>query len=87
MTIKADDLPALYREVFEEDRRGAAILEDLQRRFGGVQVHTTGGVDAVLKTFHSASQAAVIGHIFRMINKANSPDDADPGISDDPAEN
>lgn len=66
-----DDLPALYRDIFEIDRRGQRILEDLQMRFGRVSVHTSGGIDAVLKTMKSASQAAVVGHIFNQIDKAN----------------
>lgn len=77
-----DNLPQLYRDIFEADRRGAAILEDLQARFGRVNVHTSGGVDAVLKTFHSASQAAVIGHILTQINRANNPGNDDAGITD-----
>lgn len=65
------DLPGLYRAIFEDDTRGAAILADLESRFGGVSVHTSGGVDAILKTYHSASQAAVVGYILKRINQAN----------------
>lgn len=63
--------PTTYRDIFEDDRRGAAILEDLQMRFGRVSVHTDGGIDAVLKTMKSASQAAVIGFILNQIARAH----------------
>ena len=66
-----DRLPALYRDIFETDQRGAAILEDLHARFGIVRVTTNGGVDAVLKTFTSAAQAHVLGYILNQIAKAN----------------
>lgn len=65
------ELAALYRDVFEDDRRGAAILEDLHLKFGRVSVHTDGGIDAILKTFKSGAQAAVIGYIHNRIAKAN----------------
>ncbi len=65
-----DALAALFLEIFEEDRRGAAILEHLQVKFGRVQVHTDGGIDAVLKTFKSGAQAAVVGYILNQIDRA-----------------
>ena len=68
--LSAEDMAAMYREVFAEDRRGAAILEDLHLRFGRVSVHTDGGIDAVLKTFKSGAQAAVIGYIHNRIAQA-----------------
>ena len=33
-----DALHSLYRDIFEADQRGAAILEDLHARFGVVKV-------------------------------------------------
>jgi len=65
------ELAALYRDVFEDDRRGAAVLEDLHLKFGRVSVHTVGGIDAILKTFKSGAQAAVIGYIHNRIADAN----------------
>lgn len=79
-----DDLAALYRDIFESDRRGARILEDLHARFGRVQVHTVGGIDAVLKTFKSGAEAAVIGYIFQQINRANNAPDPDPEEGESP---
>ena len=71
--MSADDtdaLATLFRDIFEDDRRGAAILEHLHMKFGRVQVHTDGGIDAVLKTFKSGAQAAVVGYIFNQIDRA-----------------
>lgn len=62
---------SLYRDVFEVDRRGAAVLEDLIQRFGHTRVHVDGGIDAVLKTYRAAAHREVLDHILRQINKAN----------------
>lgn len=67
----AAELAELYRDIFESDRRGAVILEDLHMRFGRVNVHTDGGIDAVLKTFKSGAQAAVVGYIHNRIAQAS----------------
>jgi hypothetical protein len=71
-------LADLYRDIFEADARGAAILEDLHLRFGRVNVHTDGGIDAVLKTFKSGAQAAVIGYIHNRIAQANGERELNP---------
>jgi hypothetical protein len=73
-----DQLPALYRDVFDVDRRGAAILEDLVRRFGHAKVHTDGGIDAVLKTYRAAARREVLDYIALQINRANGVDDQPP---------
>lgn len=65
------DLAQLYRDIFEIDKRGAAILDDLHARFGVVKVTTDGGIDAVLKTYKSAAKAEVVGYILNQIAKAN----------------
>ena len=74
------EIAELYRDIFEHDARGARILEDLHARFGQVRVHTDGGIDAVLKTFKSGAQAAVVGYILNQVAKGNgdrpiNPDD------------
>lgn len=74
-----DRLPDLYRDIFESDARGAAILDDLHARFGVVRTHTD-GLDGVLKTYVSNGKAAVIGYILNRIAEANgerkiNPDD------------
>jgi hypothetical protein len=63
----------LYKELFEDDRRGAAILEDLTRRFARPAV-TTGGIDAVLQTYHRDGMRRVVEFIVTQINRANGVD-------------
>lgn len=67
--------PQLYKAVFETDRRGAEIFEDLVRRFAQPAV-TEGGIDAILKTYHRMGANAVIQHIVRQIDKANGVNDS-----------
>lgn len=73
--ITPEQRAELYRQIFEVDQRGAAILEDLVRMFSKAAV-TEGGIDAVLKTYHRMGQADVVQHIVRQINIANRVDDA-----------
>ncbi len=68
MTIEVT--PALYRAIFEQDKRGEALLEALVRRFSRPAV-TQGGIDAVLQTYHRMGAQAVIQHIVQQINLAN----------------
>jgi len=70
-------MAGLYRDLFEVDARGQEVFDDLYRRFfAHARVHTTGGIDAVLKTYEAASQKAVVQHIINMINLAAGADDA-----------
>jgi hypothetical protein len=62
--------PQEYLELFETDRRGARILEDLILRFSQPPV-VAGGIDAVLKTYLRIGQTEVVNYIVRQINKAN----------------
>ena len=62
--------PDLYKQVFEDDRRGAAILEHLTQLFARPAV-TTGGIDAVLQTYHRDGQRRVLEFIVGQINRAN----------------
>lgn len=78
-------LAELYRDIFEHDARGARILEDLHARFGRVSVHTEGGIDAVLKTFKSGAQAAVVGYILNQVAKGNGDRQINPDDQGDPA--
>lgn len=74
MSIKRPPVPAdLYRQIFEIDKRGAAIFEDLVSRFSKPAV-IEGGIDAVIKTYHHMGEHAVIQHIVRQINIANEGD-------------
>lgn len=62
--------PKLFREIFEVDKRGQAILEYLITRFSQPAV-TDGGIDAVLKTYERMGSTKVVQHIVGQINRAN----------------
>lgn len=64
---------AEYKALFEDDTRGAAILEDLIARFVRPAV-TDGGIDAVLKTYERNGQRKPLDFIAAMINRANGVD-------------
>ena len=68
--------PELYRQIFEVDKRGAAILEHMIKRFSK-PASIEGGIDAVLKTYLHMGEHAVIQHIVANINRAN-------GVTDSP---
>lgn len=61
--------PELYAQVFEDDKRGAAILEDLVARFGGGAVFH-GELAAAFRTYFNAGQRSVVDHIVLKINQA-----------------
>lgn len=65
--------PKLYAEIFEDDRRGAAILEDLVRRFGE-KVYVAGGHEADRQTCYNAGKRDVVEFIISRINMARSPE-------------
>lgn len=58
-----------YLDVFERHPAGAAVLEDLIKRFTQAAV-TDGGIDAVLKTYQRMGQRRVLDHIINQINRA-----------------
>jgi hypothetical protein len=65
--------PKEYAALFEDDRRGAAILEDLTKRFAR-QAVVTGGIDAVLQTYHRDGMRRVVEFIVSQINRAHGVD-------------
>lgn len=69
-----DNWPELYRQVFEVDKRGAAILEHMITLFSK-PASTTGGIDAVLKTYLHMGEHNVVQHVIKMINRANNVPD------------
>lgn len=72
-------LASLYHAIFEDDKRGAQIFEDLYKRFAAhAKVHTTGGIDAVLKTYRTAAHREVVEYIVSMVNLHNGVDDSQP---------
>lgn len=62
--------PQEYKAIFEDDRRGAAIFEDLTRRFAG-KVYVKGGHEADRETCYNAGKRDVIEFIVAQINRAN----------------
>lgn len=64
----------LYRQIFEVDQRGAALLEDLVQRFSQPAC-VEGGIDAVLKTYHRTGQNSVVQFIVLQLNRANNVPD------------
>jgi hypothetical protein len=73
--MSREELAALYSEVFETNVRGALVFEHLTQRFGRAKVHTSGGIDAVLRTFHEAARREVLDHIIVMCNLSRGVDD------------
>lgn len=61
--------PETYLDVFERHPAGAAVLEDLIKKFTQAAV-TEGGIDAVLKTYQRMGQRRVLDHIINQINRA-----------------
>lgn len=67
--------PQDYADLFEVDKRGQRILDDLIRRFIRPPV-SVGGIDAVLQTYDRAGQRKPLDFIMQQINRANgAPDD------------
>lgn len=72
-------MDGLYHDIFEADRRGQAIFEDLYKRFAaGAKVHCQGGIDAVLQTYRDAAHREVIEYIVKRVNRMSGVDDS-PG--------
>lgn len=66
-----DQIARLYKQIFEEDKRGKLIFQDLYVRFGRDLGVTDGGIDAVLKTYQNIGKQAVLDHILRMCDRAD----------------
>lgn len=67
--------PQDYADLFEVDKRGQRILEDLIARYVRPPV-TDGGIDAVLKTYERMGQRKPIDFIAAQINRS-------AGVADD----
>lgn len=65
--------PKEYAALFEDDLRGAAILEHLTQMFAK-KVYVKGGHEADRQTCYNAGQRDVIEHIVTMINRAHGVD-------------
>lgn len=64
-----DYLTKIYSEIFEDDKRGVAILEDLINKFGK-EPYVAGGLEGARQTDYNAGQNSVVQHIVRKINQA-----------------
>lgn len=62
--------PEDYRQIFEHDRRGQAILAQLAHRFSQASV-TSGGIDAILQTFENGGANKVLRFIDQQIDLAS----------------
>lgn len=62
--------PRIYARIFEQDPDGAAILEELTVIFSR-SAKLTGGIDAVLETYHRNGARAVVEFIVNRVNLAN----------------
>ncbi len=65
--------PAEYKALFEDDRRGAAILEHLTRMFAS-KVYVHGGHEADRETCYRAGKRDVIEFIVTQCNRAHGVD-------------
>lgn len=61
--------PQDYADLFETDKRGAHILDDLIRRFGGPKGHAA-GIDRILDTHELMGRRQVLDFIVTQINRA-----------------
>ncbi len=68
--------PGIYARLFEENRDGANVLEELTRRFAR-PAKLEGGIDAVLATYHRDGARSVIEFIVNRINQAHGVPDND----------
>lgn len=78
MTERRAD-PAMYARVFEENREGQLVLEDLVNRFGG-RLYVRGGQEAERETLVRLGKRAVLDHIVAQVNHARG---AEPPEDDD----
>lgn len=78
MTDRRDQRPTPqdYADLFEVDRRGARILEDLILRFYRAP-GKSGGIDRILDAHEFIGRREVLDFIANQINRAN-------GVADDP---
>lgn len=70
MNMTPDQQDALFKRVFEDHHEGRIALDLLIQRFARNAV-TTGGIDAILKTYKQSGAREVLDHIMDRINRAN----------------
>ena len=62
--------PADYKAIFDDDRRGQAIFDQLYLKFA-TKVFVPGGLEGDRQTCYNAGARDVIEFITRQINRAN----------------
>lgn len=62
--------PQDYADLFDVDRRGACIIQDLIDRFGG-NIYVKGGLEGDRQTCFNAGRRSVLDFILGRINQAN----------------
>lgn len=65
--------PDEYALIFEDNKTGAKILDDLVKRFGRIPSRNN-GIDRVLDQFEYAGQRKVIEYIVLKINQSHGVD-------------
>lgn len=76
---KVDSLS--YKELFDLNKDGEAILNDLINRFMR-NPYVRGGQEAERESCYRAGQNSVIQHILKQINRADGVDDKQPQDDD-----
>lgn len=71
-------LDALYLAIFENDRRGQAVFDDLYARFVRRPSTTDFTQEGMLKAFVQTHQREVIEYIVRCVNRASGVQDPTP---------
>lgn len=78
-------LASLYRQIFEEDKRGQLLLEDLMARFVRKPNPNDFTQEGMLRTFVQTHQREVVEYIVRQINQAHGVPDITPPEGNDDA--
>ncbi len=73
---------AMFKRVFEDHHEGRLVLEILIQRFARNAV-TSGGIDAILKTYMQAGHREVLDHILLRINRASGVSDPNENQQED----
>lgn len=71
-------LDGLYKAIFEDDKRGEAILMDLQARFVRAPNPNDFTQEGMLRTFVQAHRREVFEYILRRVNAAHGVHDIQP---------
>lgn len=75
MSLTPEQTDAMFKRVFEDHHEGRIVLELLIQRFARNAV-TTGGIDAILKTYMQAGNREVLDHVLLRVNRANGVDES-----------